>query len=95
MNNKLKKFVRSSELPLCPFCDGKIFYDFWLTHKIFHLECESCKAHWRSGIKNIESREIYLELINSKNPDISNEYINKKLSISFWRDLLNKNIKLK
>ena len=94
MIDEQKKFVRSSELPICPFCDGKIFYNNWITHKIFHIECEKCKAHWRSGIKNIESREIYLELVNSKNPDISDEYINKRLSVGFWRDLLNKNIKI-
>ena len=89
---KQKKFVRSLELPICPFCEGKIYYERWITHKIFHIECANCKAHWRSGIKNNESRDIFIELLNSKNPEISNEYINKKLSINFWRDLLKRKI---
>ena len=92
MIEKHKKFVRSSELPICPFCDGNIYYEYWITHRIFHIECEKCKAHWRSGFKNLDNRDIYLELLSSKNPEISNELINKKLSISYWRDLLKNNI---
>lgn len=90
-----KKFVRSSELPICPFCDGKIFYENWITHRIFHIECVKCKAHWRSGIKNDDSRDVYLELLRSENSEISYEYLNKKLSINYWRDLLKDNINLK
>jgi len=91
MIEKQNRFVRSSELPICPFCGGEIYYENWITHKIFHIECEKCKAHWRSGIKNNENREIFMELISSKNPEISNEYINKKLPIVFWIDLFKKN----
>ncbi|MCK5300931.1 MAG: hypothetical protein KAJ21_03430 [Thermoplasmatales archaeon] len=92
MKNERKQ-VRSTELPICPFCDGKIYYENWITHKIFHIECEKCKAHWRTGIKNNEERDIFLELLKSENPEISNEYINKRLSLNFWRDLLRNKIK--
>lgn len=51
MNEKDKNFVRSLELPICPFCNGKVYYDNWITHKIFNIKCEKCKAYWRSGIK--------------------------------------------
>ncbi len=90
--NDERKFARSTELPICPFCNGNIFYKNWITHKIFHIECEKCKAHWRTGIRDNEDREIFFELLNSNNPEISNEYINKKLSLKYWRDLLNKKI---
>ena len=92
MMDRQNKHVRSEELPICPFCDGKIYYDKWTTHRIFHIQCENCKAHWRSGIKNNDNRDIFLELLDSKNPEISNEYMNKKLSIKYWRDLLEKKI---
>jgi len=93
IQNKKNKFVKSLELPICPFCDGNIYYENWTTHKIFNMKCEKCGAFWRSGINNNESvREVYLELISSNNPEISNEYLNKKLSVNFWMDLLNKRI---
>ncbi len=92
MIEKQKNFVRSSELPICPFCNGKIYYKNWTTHRIFHIECEKCKAHWRSGIKNNENREMFMELICSRNPEISNEYLNKKLPINFWINLLKNKI---
>lgn len=91
INNKAK-FVRSLELPICPFCDGKIYYENWITHKIFNIKCEKCKAFWRSGIKKNENRDIFIELLSSKNPEISNEYLNKKLPLNFWTDLLKKRI---
>ena len=92
MIEKQKNFVRSSELPICPFCNGKIYYKNLTTHRIFHIECEKCKAHWRSGIKNNENREMFMELICSRNPEISNEYLNKKLPINFWINLLKNKI---
>jgi hypothetical protein len=91
IKNKLK-FVRSLELPICPFCDGKNFYENWVTHKIFKIKCEKCGAFWRSGIRKDETREVYLELLSSNNPNISSEYIKKKLSIHYWNNLLNKKI---
>ena len=88
-----RKLVKSSEIPICPFCNGNIYYKNWITHKIFHIECEKCKAHWRTGIRKNEKRDIYFELLNSENPEISNEYFNKKLSLNFWREMIRNNIK--
>ena len=88
-----RKLVKSTEIPICPFCNGNIYYQNWITHKIFHIECEKCKAHWRTGIRKNEKRDIYFELLNSENPEISNEYVNKKLSLNFWREMIRNNIK--
>lgn len=85
-----KNTVQSAELPFCPFCNGKVYYDNWLTHKIFQMECVQCKAHWRTGIQNNPEREIYVELLRSKNPEISEEYLDKKLPLQYWQKMLKK-----
>ena len=89
VNNK--KLVQSSELPICPFCQGTVYYESWITHRIFQMECEQCKAHWRTGIKNTPKREMFVELTSSKNPDISYVYLEKGLPLRFWQDLKSKN----
>jgi len=83
-----RKFVQSSELPYCPFCQGTVYYDNWITHRIFQMECEQCKTHWRTGIKNTPKREMYVELTSSKNSDISYVYLEKGLPLRFWQDLM-------
>ena len=85
-----RKDVRASEIPICPFCNGEVYYCSWLTHKIFQMECEQCQAHWRTGILNNAKREMYVELTTSKNPEISNEYFKKKLPLQYWQDLIKK-----
>ena len=84
-----KHQVKAAELPICPFCQGPVYYDNWVTHRIFQMECEKCKAHWRTGILNNPKRDMFVELIRSDNPEISEEYINKKLSLSYWQKLNN------
>jgi hypothetical protein len=79
--------VMATELPICPFCQGKVYYDKWLTHRLFEMECESCKSHWRTGIKNNEKRDLYVELISSKNPTISNEYFQRQLPLRYWQQM--------
>jgi hypothetical protein len=86
----IRKEVRASELPICPFCQGLIYYDQWITHRIFQMECKQCKAHWRTGILHNDNREMYVELVKSKNPEISNEYMKKKLSLQFWQNMVKK-----
>ena len=80
--------VRAAELPNCPFCNGEVFYHSWLTHKIFQMECKNCKSHWRTGINNNPERDVFVELVTSKNPDVSSEYFNKKVSIEYWQKLI-------
>ena len=76
-----RKEVRASELPVCPFCLGSNYYDQWVTHRIFQMECKQCKAHWRTSINKNNDREMFVELIKSENPEISNEYLEKKLPL--------------
>ena len=83
--------VRASEIPTCPFCRGNVYYSSWLTHRIFQMECEHCQAHWRTGIKDTPKREMYVELTTSKNPEIPDDYIDKKLPLQFWQDLIKEN----
>ena len=45
MKKKEGKSPRAVEIPICPFCDGKVNYISWVTHKIFQMECKS------SGVK--------------------------------------------
>jgi len=92
MVEKDGKFSRAVELPICPFCDGKVYYTSWTTHKIYQMECESCKAHWRAGITGGHERKMIVELTSSKNPEISGEYLNKKVSIQYWKDMLRRRI---
>jgi len=50
MQKKEGKSPRAIEIPICPFCDGKVNYTSWVTHKIFQslpnlrqmVEVESC-----------------------------------------------------
>jgi len=92
MIEKNERFARAVDLPICPFCDGKIFYTSWVTHKIFQMECENCGAHWRTGLSEGIERNMIVELTISKNPEISGEYLNKKLSLQYWKDMLKRRI---
>ena len=82
--------VRALELPNCPFCNGVVYYDKWLTHRIFQMECNECKSHWRTGISNNTEREMFVELVSSKNQSISNEYFQKQLTLQYWQEMIRK-----
>jgi len=94
MLKKDGKLSKSVELPICPFCDGKVFYTSWLTHKIFQMECESCGSHWRTGLKETPDRDFYVELTKSMSSGKGRELINKKLSLEFWQDMVTKRIQI-
>ena len=82
-----KNAVRAMELPTCPFCNGAVYYKNWVTHRIFQMECEACKSHWRTGINQNPERDMYVELIDSKNTEELHKYLNKKHPIIFWQNL--------
>ena len=88
------KLSRAIELPICPFCDNKVFYTSWITHKIFQMECEICKAHWRTGLKETNDREFYVELIKSSQDGNGRELLNLKLPLESWTDMILERIKL-
>jgi hypothetical protein len=92
MLEKEKGLARAVELPICPFCDGKIYYTSWTTHKIFQMECNKCGAHWRTVITKGDQKMMSVELTSSRNPEISYEYINKKLSMQYWKNMLRQRI---
>lgn len=94
MKEEDKKFAKAVDLPICPFCDGKVYYTAWITHKIYQMECENCKSHWRTGITDPTKRDIYVQLTRYKNNDRYNEYLNQKLSLKFWQDMIRKRIKI-
>jgi hypothetical protein len=83
-----KHHVKAAELPICPFCHGSVFYDTWVTHRIFQMECKQCKSHWRTRISTDHTGDILVELLSSKNPTISNEYFEKQLPLSYWQALI-------
>lgn len=88
------KSPRAVELPICPFCDGKVNYTSWITHKIFQMECESCGAHWRTGLKESSQREFYVELTKSMSNGKGREFLSQKLSLEFWRDMIRERIRI-
>ena len=94
MAKKGGKFARADEIPICPFCDGKVYYTSWITHRIFQMECESCEAHWRTGLKRVAQRDMYIELTRPMSNGIGKELLSQKLSLEFWRDLIRERIRL-
>jgi hypothetical protein len=80
--------VKAAELPICPFCQGPVYYDTWVTHRIFQMECEHCKSHWRTRISSDQSEDLAVELLSSKNPSISSEYFEKQLPLSYWQKMI-------
>ncbi|UCD14162.1 MAG: hypothetical protein JSW60_01735 [Thermoplasmatales archaeon] len=88
------KLPRAVELPVCPLCDGKVYYTQWITHKIFQMECESCGAHWRTGLKESTKRDIYVELTKSMSNSKGREFLGKKLPLEFWRDMIRERIRI-
>ena len=90
--HKIMKSPRAVEIPICPFCDGKVIYTSWITHKIFQLECLNCGSHWRSGIKETPEKELYLVLTKSKSNLNSTKYLWQKHPIEFWRDMIRERI---
>jgi len=89
-----KKLPKAVELPVCPFCDGSVYYASWTTHKIFQMECSNCKAHWRTGVSKSAQREMYVELTSYMKDQSANEHLNKKLPLDFWRDMVLKRINI-
>lgn len=94
MANKEKRNPRATELPICPFCDGKVHYTSWITHRIFQMECKSCRSHWRTGIKELSQEDFYVELTKSMSNGKGSELLSKKLSLGFWRDLVRERIRI-
>ena len=94
MQNKEGKSPRAVEIPICPFCDGKVNYTSWVTHKIFQMECKSCGAHWRTGLKETHDKELYVELTKSMPDGNGRELLNLKLSLEFWKDMIRDRIKI-
>lgn len=94
MSIKDGKFPKVLELPICPFCDGRIFYTAWVTHKIYQMECERCGAHWRTGIKRSPQREMYVELTKPMHNSHGREFLYRKLSMAFWRDMIRTRIRI-
>ncbi len=94
MQKKEGKSPRAVEIPICPFCDGKVNYTSWVTHKIFQMECKSCGAHWRTGLKESSQREFYVELAKSTPDGRGSEYLSQKLPLEFWRDMIRDRIKI-
>jgi Zn ribbon nucleic-acid-binding protein len=91
--DKDKKISKSVEIPICPFCDGKVHYTSWLTHKIYQMECEKCGSHWRSGINESETRDIYIELTKTISNEKYEKYLFQKYSLNFWRDMIRERIR--
>ena len=94
MEEKEGKLPRANEIPICPFCDGKVYYTAWVTHKIFQMECESCKAHWRTGFEKDSKQEMYVELTKPTSNGEGIEFLNRKLSMEFWKDMIRERIKI-
>jgi hypothetical protein len=88
------KLPQAVELPICPFCDGKIYYSTWVTHKIYQMECTRCHAHWRTGVGDAPERSMYIELTQTPSVGHGDTYLNQKLPLSFWRDLVLTKIKI-
>jgi ribosomal protein L37AE/L43A len=87
-----RRLSRAHEIPMCPFCDGKVYYIEWVTHKIFQMGCEKCGARWRSGIKSSSLRETFVELIKQGADGKGKELLNQKFSVDFWRNSIRKRI---
>lgn len=83
-----KHHVKAVELPICPFCQGPVYYDNWVTHRIFQMECKNCKSHWRTRLIPDQVEDIFVELLSTKNPTISNEYFQKQLPLSYWQNMI-------
>jgi len=94
MPKKDGKLSRAIEIPICPFCDGKVYYTSWVTHKIFQMECEICGAHWRTGLKESSQREFYVELTKPTPDGRGKELLNLKLPLESWRDMIRDRIKI-
>ena len=92
MLKKDRKFSRAVELPICPFCDGKVYYTSWVTHNIFQIECEICGAHWRTVLKESSQEGFYIELTKSKSDGTGRELLNLKLSLDSWMDMIRERI---
>ena len=83
-----KNTVRAIEMPTCPFCNGAVYYKNWITHRIFQMECEDCKSHWRTGINQNEERDMYVELIDTEENETLAKYLHKKKPIDYWQNLI-------
>ena len=94
MTKKDGGFARADEIPICPFCDGQVYYTSWVTHKIFQMECQSCGAHWRTGLKKSPQQDMYIELTKTTSDGIGKELLYKKLSLDFWRDMIRQRIRI-
>lgn len=88
------KSTRAVELPICPFCDGKVYYTSWVTHKIFQMECKGCGAHWRTGFKEGVEREMYVELTKPMSNGNRRELLAQKHPLAFWQNMITKRIKI-
>ena len=94
MPQKEGKLSRAVELPICPFCDSKVYYTSWITHKIFQMECETCGAHWHTGLDKTNDNEFFVELTKSSSEGYGRELLNQKLPLDYWKDMIIERIKI-
>ena len=88
------KHPEAVELPICPFCDGKVHYTTWTTHKIYQMECTRCKAHWRTGLKDTPQRDMYVMLTQPTSNSQGIELLGQKHPLTFWQDMVTKRIRI-
>ena len=92
MNPKDNTLSQSIEIPVCPFCDGKVLYKNWVTHKIFQLECKNCYAQWRSTIDKTPDKKQYICLIKTNKEGKGEKLLNQQHTITFWQEKIRERI---